>query len=263
MIEFFRKIRYRLLSEMKFSNYLVYAIGEIILVVIGILIALQINNWNEGRKKRVQEVTILKNIQQDLLLDTLDISVAIILNKRFFKEEKALLSYLYSDDTIPTTSIDYNNALSSPTVAIIHQSSFNNLQNNDLGIVTNNNLKKQITRHYDFFVKMVLITVNELEPYNTYSAKLPYFLKYFKAIDKMQLLSTKELNTKEYLNPDVIRNRLEITDLKGLKEDEAFKIILSETSSMTQTKIEVYEEFLDRTKILVKAIDLEINNLLN
>jgi len=261
MINFFRKIRYDLMEKNKTGKYFKYAIGEIVLVVIGILIALSINNWNEGKKKRVQEVIILKNIQQDLILDTLDISVAIILNKKFFKEEKALLSFLYSNDTTPTTSIDYNNALSAPTAAIIHQSSFNNLQNNDLGIVTNNDLKKQITRHYDFFVKMVLVMVNELEPYNTYSAKLPYFLKYFKAIDKTQLLSTKELNSKEYLNPDVIRNRLEIKDLKGLKENEAFKIILSESSSMTQTKIEVYQEFLNRIKILVKAIDLEVNNL--
>ncbi|WP_149277768.1 DUF6090 family protein [Pareuzebyella sediminis] len=50
MIKFFRKIRQRLLTENKFSKYLLYAIGEIVLVVIGILIALQINNWNEKQK---------------------------------------------------------------------------------------------------------------------------------------------------------------------------------------------------------------------
>ena len=50
MIKFFRKIRQKLISENKFSKYLIYAIGEIVLVVIGILIALQINNWNEQRK---------------------------------------------------------------------------------------------------------------------------------------------------------------------------------------------------------------------
>lgn len=49
MIKFFRKIRQNLLSEGKTGKYLKYAIGEIILVVIGILIALQINNWNENR----------------------------------------------------------------------------------------------------------------------------------------------------------------------------------------------------------------------
>ncbi|MEN2281330.1 DUF6090 family protein [Algoriphagus sp. SE2] len=50
MIKFFRKIRYNLMSENNTSKYVKYAIGEIVLVVIGILIALQINNWNESRK---------------------------------------------------------------------------------------------------------------------------------------------------------------------------------------------------------------------
>ncbi len=52
MIKFFRKIRQRLLTGTKSSKYLLYALGEIILVVIGIVIALQINNWNEERKNR-------------------------------------------------------------------------------------------------------------------------------------------------------------------------------------------------------------------
>jgi len=66
MIKFFRKIRQRLLTENKFSKYIIYAFGEIILVVIGILIALGINNWNENRKLRSQEITYLKNLKNDL-----------------------------------------------------------------------------------------------------------------------------------------------------------------------------------------------------
>ena len=55
MIQFFRKIRQKILIENKLSKYLMYAFGEIILVVIGILIALQINNWNEERKANISE----------------------------------------------------------------------------------------------------------------------------------------------------------------------------------------------------------------
>ena len=55
MIKFFRKIRFNLLSENNTSKYFKYAFGEIILVVIGILIALQINNWNENRKNKITE----------------------------------------------------------------------------------------------------------------------------------------------------------------------------------------------------------------
>ena len=66
MIKFFRKIRQKLLTENKFSKYLIYAIGEIILVVIGILIALQINNWNHERLNRKQEIKILIGIRDEL-----------------------------------------------------------------------------------------------------------------------------------------------------------------------------------------------------
>jgi len=67
MIKFFRKIRQKLLSENKFSKYLLYAIGEIILVVIGILIALQINNWNTNRNNRIQEQEILQQLKEEYL----------------------------------------------------------------------------------------------------------------------------------------------------------------------------------------------------
>ncbi len=69
MIKFFRKIRQNLLTENKFSKYLLYAIGEIVLVVIGILIALSINNKNQQRINEEKITSILKEIQNDLLQD--------------------------------------------------------------------------------------------------------------------------------------------------------------------------------------------------
>ena len=62
MIKFFRNIRRRLLRENRFTRYMLYAIGEIILVVIGILIALQINNWNENRKTDIREGELIENL---------------------------------------------------------------------------------------------------------------------------------------------------------------------------------------------------------
>jgi hypothetical protein len=59
MISFFRTIRQKLLNQNQLTRYLVYAFGEILLVVIGILIALQVNNWNEGKKTLEQERWIL------------------------------------------------------------------------------------------------------------------------------------------------------------------------------------------------------------
>ena len=69
MIKFFRNIRQKLLSENRFSKYLVYAIGEIVLVVIGILIALGINNWNQERIGDKKELDLLKSLNEDLALN--------------------------------------------------------------------------------------------------------------------------------------------------------------------------------------------------
>lgn len=74
MLKIFRKIRFNHLREGKIYAYLKYAIGEIILVVIGILIAVSINNYNEKRKQRKLETSIYEIIYQEMLSDTLLIS---------------------------------------------------------------------------------------------------------------------------------------------------------------------------------------------
>ncbi|MFD2587395.1 DUF6090 family protein [Croceitalea marina] len=94
MIKFFRKIRQKQLSENKFSKYLLYALGEIILVVIGILIALQINNWNENRKNKIAEADYYCRILDDFELNEklIDETSARITNK--IKLSKELMSDL-------------------------------------------------------------------------------------------------------------------------------------------------------------------------
>ncbi|MEM8998973.1 MAG: DUF6090 family protein [Bacteroidota bacterium] len=74
MFKFFRHIRQKLLEENRFSKYLFYAIGEIILVVIGILIALQINNWNENKKKNDSESLYYQRLLEDFELEKASIS---------------------------------------------------------------------------------------------------------------------------------------------------------------------------------------------
>ncbi len=81
MILFFRKFRKKTLTKSRFGKYLLYAIGEIILVVIGILIALQINNWNEERKSKIKEYIYLEGIKVDLESDIEFINYLLPLNK--------------------------------------------------------------------------------------------------------------------------------------------------------------------------------------
>ncbi|WP_075352522.1 DUF6090 family protein [Algoriphagus marinus] len=78
MISFFRKIRQKLLSQNRVTRYLVYALGEIALVMIGILLALQVNNWNEARKESREEERILINLNSEFKtnLDQLNTNLA-------------------------------------------------------------------------------------------------------------------------------------------------------------------------------------------
>jgi len=84
MLKFFRSIRQNLFMAGKTTNYLKYAIGEIVLVVIGILIALQVNNWNENRKNRHAANDLRSNLVSDLNADIDEVE------KRLFFFEKIL-----------------------------------------------------------------------------------------------------------------------------------------------------------------------------
>ncbi len=102
MINFFRKIRYNLMEQNKTGKYLKYAIGEIVLVVIGILIAISINNWNENRKLdnsiQIYYQQLLVDIQTDKnyynnLINWLESNITLFNNyKDIYKEPNLTIS---------------------------------------------------------------------------------------------------------------------------------------------------------------------------
>lgn len=261
MIKFFRQIRYNLMNSGQTTRYFKYAIGEIILVVIGILIALQINNANEKRKARLQEVTILENLQQDLYLDTLDINFNIEYHKTFITNEKKLLNFLQSDRDQPDEPIDYNAALSTPLVIVLHKSTFANLQNNDVGILTNNTLRKDIARFYDFFATAIQKIENEESTYKTYDKSLSYFIKYFELDPDAPDFIIDNPDSNDYYNPDFVKKAIALYDVEGAKKDKAFHMILNESIFFRQVKIDFYIDMVKRIKELNLAIDEELNLL--
>ena len=104
MIKFFRKIRQQFLSENRFSKYLIYAIGEIALVVIVILIALQVNNWNEVKKERTLTMKLLKNLSEEINQDSIYFSDVYNAEKRIFLNAAEILFREHSKEKI---TLDY------------------------------------------------------------------------------------------------------------------------------------------------------------
>ena len=99
MIKFFRKIRYDYLRLIKLRNYLKYAAGEIILVVIGILIAVQINKWKEERKETVIEMNMLNEISESLSEEIVSLENDIRLNKMGIENVEMIENVIVSQDT--------------------------------------------------------------------------------------------------------------------------------------------------------------------
>jgi len=246
------------MEKNKTGKYFKYAIGEIILVVIGILIALSINNWNENQKKQQFEITILKNIQEDILADKIDCELNLQYLKETFKNENLLLNFLLSDSLQIPDSISYVNVLGIDLLVIFQNASFNNLQNNDIGLISNNNLYKEISRYYDFYASAITELENKHDFANTYDEKFIYFKKHFKIINNKIKL---ELSADNTWNQEFDRYNFSIKNVDMLKKDEEFKLVLAESEFVTSTKISFYNQLLEKIEELNNSIDSELKTL--
>ena len=100
MVKVFRNLRQGQFKKGKFSNYLVYAIGEIILVVIGILIALAINNSNQNRQRLEKERIYLSGLEDEFHASKLKLGELIRINRQSYEGAKSILGYI-SDESGP------------------------------------------------------------------------------------------------------------------------------------------------------------------
>lgn len=98
MLKIFRNIRRNLIARNRFTSYMLYAIGEIILVVIGILIALQVNNWNENRKTLKKEQQYLERLHENLEKDSNMYALNIDFYKKVLEKGSLALSYVDHND---------------------------------------------------------------------------------------------------------------------------------------------------------------------
>ncbi|MTE27862.1 DUF6090 family protein [Winogradskyella ouciana] len=152
MIKFFRHIRQRLVKENRTSKYLLYAIGEIVLVVIGILIALQINNWNEERKTNANLNKALKALKTDLVQDSLlianhlpDVNYQYQLNESL--RERMAMPKATVDTLLKITRNEFNPNWNNPI--FYNTNAYKSLNDTGLIDVMNDSLKAHIKDYYN------------------------------------------------------------------------------------------------------------------
>ncbi|MDP5231419.1 MAG: DUF6090 family protein [Cellulophaga sp.] len=168
MIKIFQHIRKNLLNEGKTTKYFKYAIGEIILVVIGILIALQINNWNEDKADQKKEINYLKSIKNEMEsnLQSVKIEEQRILN--FIKREEVLIKIMSSPEAIDSTSDKtifkfYHDIYNNDVVTNIETGAINEIiSSGGLQYIKNDSIRKLIAS-WDTKTKLVKLQEDNLK----------------------------------------------------------------------------------------------------
>lgn len=150
MVKFFRVFRRNLLSQNRFNKYLIYAIGEIVLVVIGILIALQINNWNNQRIESKLESNILNEIMVNLEKDVINLHAKIKYNENKITANSSVLDHLLQKTSITDSlKTSYTNLIGRGAFQPITVA-YENLKAKGIDILQNDSVRIAISELYDF-----------------------------------------------------------------------------------------------------------------
>jgi hypothetical protein len=159
------------LAEGNTGKYLKYATGEIVLVVIGILIALQINNWNENKKARRTEVKLLNELKADLLKTKEDLLTDI--DKSVINQNVTDSIYLkiirYRDKNEELELKISTSYLSDNPLLYPKLSAYKSLQSYGINTINNDSLRKQITEFYELklnrvnYVESLIMDLNETQ----------------------------------------------------------------------------------------------------
>ncbi|MEZ4856398.1 MAG: DUF6090 family protein [Gelidibacter sp.] len=163
MIKLFKNIRKSLLVEGKTTNYLKYAIGEIILVVIGILIALQVNNWNENRKQREQEKIYLQNLSDDLNTQIQVLDNAINFESIIIKDTKDILQHYDRNNGFKNLDSIYpkmNDMVVRWTFVNANTTLLELVNSGQINIIYNKSLKQKLMAFNETMQRFVNTTIN-------------------------------------------------------------------------------------------------------
>ncbi|MGB5273398.1 MAG: DUF6090 family protein, partial [Flavobacteriaceae bacterium] len=190
MIKLFRRTRQKLLTENKFSKYLIYAIGEIALVMIGILLALQVNTWNEQRKDRMTEQLMLTALQKDLLINIDRLKKDILLEQRTIDQATKIIEHLDERKPYhPSLNAVFSEAIYSPDI-IISASSYESLKFKGIDIIREESLKRSIVNLFDVVYSNLIAETVRLENQFWPSSVLPMIHKHFRQTGFRELTPT-------------------------------------------------------------------------
>ena len=241
MIKFFRKIRQNMIKENKVSTYLLYAIGEIILVMVGILLAVQVNNWNENRKLQNEEINLLLELKSNLDVTLHNFKNDTLSNLNTIHQLAKIENYINED-------LPYHSELDSAFRQLRGWKSpypiytaYATLKTKGLDIISNVPLRNKIVNLYEFDF-MVLSTDYDQDEWNLMQAVVtPFYSKF--------------IRNSQYSSRLAIPN-----DFESLKQNDEFINILRMINSTRKFGLIKYKSTMISIEDLIKSIDNELNS---
>ena len=241
MIKYFRKIRENLLSKGKTAKYFKYAIGEIILVVIGILIALQINNWNEVRKQKNKEIALLQELKNNLNDTKSAIDTSLTWNKKNLEWNSYLLDVINNNALYDKKLDTIFGHLPYWDTPFLTENAYQNIKTLGVEIISDTLLRKHTVELYEETLPKLLNDWDKWEWNINQTIVMPFFSKHIRGNMKDRRIATPN-------------------DFEALKKNEEFQNILSVIYRTRIYGIVLMEESLVKLEEASIEIDKFLDN---
>lgn len=250
MIKFFRIIRQKLLSENRFSKYLIYAIGEIILVVIGILIALQLNISRENSDLRKNEIVHLNNILQDLNQEVIALEKMIKFKEMQSKASDTIRDYI--DGKRQQDLVSFNKNQFRAFIWRVHHpnnNSFSELKSSgQLSLINSNEIRQHLLNLNSKYVQLAMMEEHLKYEYHEFLYK-----KNINSIDYELMFNRKKVN---FDKNDSILLKQNIEMIKGDKSLKNTYVLASSNNSYIASICKNILDIVEKTIVLIEE-DIE------
>lgn len=242
MFRFFRQLRHQLLTHNQVNRYLLYALGEIFLVVIGILIALQIDNWNENRKLQERQAEMLTDLRADLEETVKDLSFGKNFNTQTLENYRVLLKAIEDGEASSSKIDSASSYLPFFHVPRFTKTTYESIKSQGLDLITNDDLKRQIAGLYEnsFLYLVEDQTKLEWSMFNT----------------NTQVYINRYLRYREGNEFNVFP-----VEFEKMKTDTGFVNFLSSLIMIRGAGIRFYENIIKEVAAVIAAIDAELEIL--
>ena len=262
MIKFFRKIRQNSLSDGKTGKYLKYAVGEIVLVVIGILIALQINNWNEQRKLKQLEINAMSEVRDDLVNSMDDISQNLGLMTDWLESAWKIKRLINTSEVFPDSLGADLLKMTRDEYLFASSKTYLALQSAGFKVIKNDEIRGRLDNLYEMTYPR-LQPITSIEP-NIKEYFSDYIQQNFRAIS-LDTLYNSGLKVEDIPTGDLVSvgwgnnfSRYVPSDYDHFRNDAEFSILLDNSIRWRIMKIFRYRAAKRRTQATIDLIEENI-----